>query len=147
MTALTVRSKYGTWCGSWPRSAARTSASSTALAYGCAARYAATAAVFPLVGRLGLAPLDQELPARADVVLVQAVDHVRVDLAAQPECRGALPGPLAGRFPGRGVVGHGPGAAAAALARGEVGDVVACVQRTLVDTIRYRPCRFRVHRS
>ena len=129
MTALTVRSKYGTWCGSLPRSAARTSASSVALAYGCAARYAATAACFPLAGRLGPAALDQELPAGSDVVLVQPPDHGRVDLAAQPERRGALPGPLARRFPGRGVVGHGPGAAAAALARGEVGHVVAGVQR------------------
>ena len=83
---------------------------------------------FPLVGRLGLAALDQEFPAGPDVLLVQALDHVRVDLAAQPERRGALPGPLPGRFPGRGVVGHGPGAAAAALPGGEVGDVVAGVQ-------------------
>ena len=128
MTALTVRSKYGTWCGSLPRSAARTSASSVALAYGCAARYAATAGCFPLVGRLGLAALDQELPAGPDVLLVQALDDVRVHLAAQPERRGAFPGPFPGRFSGRGVVRHGPGAAAAALAGGEVGHVVACVQ-------------------
>ena len=56
---------------------------------------------------------------------------------AQPERRGALPGPLPWRFPGRGVVGHGPGAAAAALAGGEVGDVVACVQG---DVSRHDPC-------
>ena len=85
--------------------------------------------IFPLADRLGLATPDQQLPARADVVLVQAADHGRVDLPAQPERRGAFPGPLAGRFPGRGVVGHGPGAAAAALPGGEIGDVVARVQR------------------
>ena len=84
---------------------------------------------FPLVGRLGPPPPDQELPARGDVVLVQAADHGRVHLAGEPERRGALPGPLAGRFPGRGVVGHSPGAAAAALTCSEVGDVVARVQR------------------
>ncbi len=83
---------------------------------------------FPLVGCRGLAPRDQEFPARADVVLVQPLDYLRVDLAAQPECLGAFPGPLPGRFPGRGVVRHSPGAAAAALARGEVSDVVAGVQ-------------------
>ena len=71
---------------------------------------------FALLGRLGLAALDQEFPAGADVLLVQALDDVRVHLAAQPERRGAFPGPLPGRFSGRGVVGHGPGAAAAALA-------------------------------
>jgi len=36
--------------------------------------------LFPLAGLLGLAALDQELPARADVLLVQALDHLRVDL-------------------------------------------------------------------
>ena len=60
----------------------------------------------------------------------RAID-VRVDLAAQPERCGALPGPLPGRFPARGVVRHGPGAAAAALPGGEVGHVVACVQRDI----------------
>ena len=85
--------------------------------------------LFPFGGRLGLAALDQEFPARADVVLVQAADHGRVDLPVQAERRGALPGPLTGRFPGRGVVRHGPGAATAALPGGEVGDVVARVQR------------------
>jgi hypothetical protein len=85
--------------------------------------------VFLLVSCLGLAALDQELSAGPDVVLVQAADHVRVHLAAQPEGRGALPGPLPGWLPGSGVVRHGSGAAAAALAGGEVGDVVACVQR------------------
>ena len=84
---------------------------------------------FPLLGRLGLAALDQEFPAGADVLLVQAADHVRVHLAVQPERRGTLPGPLPRRFSGRGVVGHGPGAAAAALAGGEVGHVMAGVQR------------------
>ena len=75
--------------------------------------------LFPFGGRRGLAALDQEFPARADVVLVQAADHGRV----------GLDGPLAERFPGRGVVRHGPAAAAAALPGGEVGDVVARVQR------------------
>jgi hypothetical protein len=36
---------------------------------------------FPVPGRLRLAPPDQELPARADVLLVQAADHVRIHLA------------------------------------------------------------------
>ena len=83
---------------------------------------------FPLVRRLGLAAPDQQFPAGPDVLLVEALDRLRVDLAAQPERRGAFPGPLPGRFPGRGVVRHGPGAAAAALPGGEVGHVVACVQ-------------------
>jgi hypothetical protein len=52
--------------------------------------------LFPLVARLGLAALDQEFPARADVVLVQAADHGRVDPPVQAERRGSLPGPLAG---------------------------------------------------
>ena len=123
-------------CGSVPRSAARTSASSVALAYGCAARYAATALFFPLVGGLGLAAFNQEFPAGPDVLLVQTLDDVRFDRAAQPECRGAFPGPLPGRFSGRGVVRHGPGATAAALPGGEVGDVVACVQG---DVSRHDP--------
>jgi len=67
----------------------------------------------PLVSRLGLTALDQELSAGSDVVLVQAADHVRVHLAAEPERRGTRPGPFPWRFPGRGVVRHGPGAAAA----------------------------------
>ena len=54
---------------------------------------------FPLVSRLRLPAPDQELPARADIVLVQAADHARVDLAAQPEPGGALPGPLPGGSP------------------------------------------------
>ena len=91
---------------------------------------------FALRGRLGLAALDQELPAGPDVLLVQALDDVRVHHAAQPERRGALPGPLPRRFSGRGVVGHGPGAAAAVLAAGEVGHVVACVQG---DVSRHDP--------
>ena len=68
---------------------------------------------FPLLGRLGLAAADQQLPARPDALLVQPADHGRVDLAGQPERRGALPGPLPWRLPGRGVVGHSAGAAAA----------------------------------
>ena len=83
---------------------------------------------FAVRGRFGRAPLDQELPAGAGVLLVQALDDVRVDQASQPERRGALPGPLPRWFSGRGVVGHGPGAAAAALPAGEVGHVVARVQ-------------------
>ena len=50
-------------------------------------------------------------------------------LAAQPKRRGARPSPLPGRLARRGVIGHGPGAAAVALAGGEVGHVVARVQR------------------
>jgi len=84
--------------------------------------------LFAFVDRLGLAALDQEFPARPDVALVQAADHLRVYLAAQPERRRTLSRPLPWRLRGRGVVGHGPGAAAVALARGEVGDVVADVQ-------------------
>ena len=83
---------------------------------------------FPLSGGPGLARLDQQFPAGPDVVLVQAADHVRVHLAGQPERCRALSRPLPGRLPGRGVVGHGPGAAAAALTAGEVGHVVARVQ-------------------
>ena len=82
----------------------------------------------PLVSRLGLTALDQELSAGSDVVLVQAADHVRVDPAAEPERGNTLPGPLPGRLPRRGVVGHGAGAAAAVLAGGEVGNVVARVE-------------------
>ena len=85
--------------------------------------------LFPLVGRPGLAALDQEFPAGPDVVLVQPADHGRVDLAGQPERRGAFAGPLAGRLPGRGVVGHRAGAASGVLARGQVGHVVAWMQR------------------
>jgi len=84
---------------------------------------------FPLVGGLGPASAYQQFPAGPDVVLVQAADHARVHLAAQPECRGAFPGPLARRLSRRGVVRHSPGAPAAALPGGEVGHVVACVQR------------------
>jgi hypothetical protein len=84
---------------------------------------------FPLVRLLGLAALDQEFPAGPDVLLVEALDRLRVDLAAQPERRGAFPGPPPRWLSGRGVVGHGPGAAAAALSGGEIGDVVAGVQR------------------
>ena len=91
---------------------------------------------FAVRGRLGLAPLDQELPAGSGVLLVQALDDVRVHHAAQAERRGALPGPLPRRFPGRGVVRHGPGAAAAVLAAGEVGHVVARVQG---DVSRHDP--------
>ena len=92
--------------------------------------------LFPLSSGLGLAAPDQELPARPDALLVQALDDVRVHLAGQAEYRGALPGPFPGRFSGRGVVGHGPGAAAAVLAAGEVGHVVACVQG---DVSRHDP--------
>jgi hypothetical protein len=54
---------------------------------------------------------------------------VMLEAGGADERRSALPGPLAGWLPGRGVVRHGPGAAAAARAGGEVGHVVACVQR------------------
>jgi hypothetical protein len=84
---------------------------------------------FPLLHCPGLAAADQEFPAGSDVVLVQPGDHGRVHLAAQPECRGAFGGPLAGRLSGCGVVGHRAGAASGALARGQVGHVVACMQR------------------
>ena len=85
--------------------------------------------LFMFAGRRGLAALDQKFPARADVVLVQAADHGRVHLATQAERCGALPGPLAGRLPGGGVVGHHADAASGVLARREVGHVVACMQR------------------
>ena len=85
--------------------------------------------VLVFAGRRGLAALDEKFSARADVVLVQAADDGWVDLAGQAERGGALAGPLAGRLPGRGVVGHRAGAAAGVLARGEVGHVVACMQR------------------
>jgi hypothetical protein len=85
--------------------------------------------LFALVGRFGLTALDEEFAARPDVVLVQPGDHGRVDLASQAERRGALAGPLAGRFPRRGVVGHRAGAASGVLARGQVGHVVAGMQR------------------
>jgi len=54
---------------------------------------------FAVRGRLGRVPLDQEFPAGSGVVLVQALDDVRVDLAVQPEGRGALAAPLAGGSP------------------------------------------------
>jgi hypothetical protein len=98
--------------------------------------------LFPFGGCLGLAALDQVLPARADVVLVQATDHGRVDPPVQAKRRGALPGPLTGRFPGRGVVRHGPGAATAALSGGEVGDVMARVQRHIRGHDPSPPMRF-----
>ena len=84
---------------------------------------------FPLLSRPGLAPRDEELPARPDVVLVQPGDHGRVHLAGQAERRSPLAGPLAGRLPGRGVVGHRADTASGVLARGQVGHVVACMQR------------------
>jgi hypothetical protein len=85
--------------------------------------------LFAFAGRRGLAGRDKEFSARADVVLVQTTDHGRVHLAAQAERGGTFPGPLAGRFAGQGVVGHRPGAASGVLARGQVGHVVACMQR------------------
>ncbi len=85
--------------------------------------------LFAFASRRGLAALDQEFAARPDVVLVQAADHGRVHLAAQAERGGALSGPLAGRFADRGVIGHRPGAASGVLARGQVGHVVAGMQR------------------
>jgi len=87
-------------------------------------------------GLLGLPPLDQELAAGTDVLLVQLFNDVRVDPPAEPERRGALPGPFPGWFSGRGVVGHGSGAAAAVLPAGEVGDVMALMQR---DVSRHDP--------
>jgi hypothetical protein len=81
-----------------------------------------------VLGLLGLPTLDQEFPAGPDALLVQVFNDVRVHVPAEPERGGALPSPFPGRFPGRGVVGHGPGAAAAALPGGEVGHVVAGVQ-------------------
>ena len=88
-------------CGSLPRSAARTSASSVALAYGCAARYAATAPA-SLRGRLGLAALPG-VPRRADVLLVQAADHARSTWPHSPSAAAPFPAhsPAA---PRRGVV-------------------------------------------
>ena len=82
-----------------------------------------------LVSRPGTAAVDQEFPARTDVVLIQPSDHGRIHLAGQPERRGALPGPLAGRLPTGGVVGHRAGAASGVLARGQVGHVMARMQR------------------
>jgi hypothetical protein len=72
-----------------------------------------------------MASPNQLLPARADVALIEVTDHVRVDLAAEPEGGGAL----AGQFPSHGVVRHRPGAAAAVLTAGEVSDIMARVQR------------------
>jgi hypothetical protein len=80
------------------------------------------------LGLFGLTALDQKLPAGPGVLLVQALDDTGVHLPAEPESGGAFPGPLPGWFSGRGVVGHGPGAAAAALPADEVGHVMACVQ-------------------
>ena len=51
-----------------------------------------------ILGLLGLAALDQELPARPDVLLVQVFNDVGVHLPAEPESCGALPGPFPGRF-------------------------------------------------
>ena len=85
--------------------------------------------LFAFASRPGLAALDEKFPARADVVLVQAADHGRVHLAGQLERDSAFASPLAGRLAGRGVVGHRAGAASGMLARGEVGHVVARMQR------------------
>jgi hypothetical protein len=71
---------------------------------------------FPLLGRPGLAAVDQEFPAGADVVLVQPGDHGRIHLAGQTERRGSFAGPLTGRLPRGGVVGHRADAAPGALA-------------------------------
>jgi hypothetical protein len=62
--------------------------------------------LLPLIRRPGPAAPGQKLAAGTDIVLVQPSDHGRVHPAGQPERRGALPGPLARRLPGRGVVRH-----------------------------------------
>jgi hypothetical protein len=85
--------------------------------------------LFPVASGLGLTPLDQLLSARAGVVLIQGADDVRVNLPVESERHGALARPLAGWSAGRRVVRHRPGTAAAMLAAGEVGDVMARVQR------------------
>ena len=85
--------------------------------------------LLPFPGHLRLVPCDQLLATGAGALPVQAGDHVRVDLTGQPERGDPFPGPFAGWFPGRGVVRHRPGAAAVLRAGGEVGDVVAGVQR------------------
>ncbi len=85
--------------------------------------------LFAFAGRLGLPAIDEEFPAGPDVVLVQPGDHGRAHPAGQPERRGALPGPLAVRLAGRSVVRHRAGAALGVLARGQVGHVVARMQR------------------
>ena len=80
--------------------------------------------VFPLPLR------GEDLPVRPDPLHEQPVEHPGVDLPGQAERlarRGA--GPLAGRFPGGRVVGHGARAPAGLLPAGEVGDVVPGVER------------------
>ena len=74
--------------------------------------------LFTLAGRLGLAALDEGLLARPGVVLVQPGDHGRVHLTGQAERRSAFACPLAGRLPGRGVVGHRADAASGVLGGG-----------------------------
>jgi hypothetical protein len=84
--------------------------------------------VLPLAGSPGLTVPGQRLPAGADVVLIQALDHVGIHLAGETEPGGCLPGPLPGRLPSRGVVGHRADAPATALSAGEVGNVVPRVE-------------------
>jgi transposase len=73
---------------------------------------------FAVSGRLELASLNQQFPAGRDVLLIKALDDIRVHLSMQTERGGAFPGPLPRRFPGRGVVRHGPGAARRGPGRG-----------------------------
>ena len=87
-------------------------------------RLLAFGGVFPLPFR------GEDLAVRPDPLHEQPVEHPGVDLPGQAERlarRGA--GPLAGRFPGGGVVGHGARAPAGVLPAGEVGDVVPGVER------------------
>jgi hypothetical protein len=53
--------------------------------------------VLTLPGRLRDPRVQQHLTARADALLVEALDHVRVDLAVQAEGPGPRPGPPARR--------------------------------------------------
>jgi len=129
LAALMVRSKYGTRLDPRLCSAARTLASSAWLAPGCSARYAATAvcsrfrAAFDCLFLTSCWP-PGPIPCWYSRAMTSG--STRPD---NPRAGATFAGPLAGWFPGRRVVGHGPGAAAVLLAVGEVGDVVARVQR------------------
>jgi len=75
----------------------------------------------------------------ADVLLIKALDHARINLTRKPEPGRCLPGPLPERLPSRGVVGHGTDTPANALPAGEVGNATSCVERRISRHDRLPP--------